>query len=134
MDKVKWWLRIVGVLYLLYSIKVFEGLINNPEANPTFWGPSISASGLASVLIWLVLAILMFLSSRNPINASSLVKTIALLELFAWIPCDVIFLANGAPVIGGIVLICIHFIVGLSGLVFVKNGPATKKDSIGRAA
>ena len=76
----------------------------------------------------------MLLSSCNPINALSLVKTVALIELFAWIPCDAILLANGASVIGGVVYICIHFTIGLSGLAFVKKGPTEENNSIGSAA
>ena len=133
MNKVKWWLRIVGGLYLLLGIVIILGVIIEPEENATFWGPNVTTSGLAVVFALVVLGILMLSSSRNPENALSLVKIVALLELFAWIPCDAILVANGLPVIGGVVYICIHLIIGLSGLAIIKKGAPEENNTLGNA-
>jgi hypothetical protein len=62
--------------------------------------------------------------SREPARASILVLTVALLELFTWIPYDVAFLLTGLSAAIGIPFFILHLIIGVTGILFLRQAQA----------
>jgi hypothetical protein len=109
MEKTQWWLRLVGVLYLLFgTMNVVSGL--GIAAHP-------------ETLTWIVLGVLMLYYSREPVRAGILVVTVALLELIVWIPGTAALVLGGMSTTFGIIFILLHFIIGATGIVFLRSHP-----------
>ncbi len=107
MIKIQWWLRIVGVLYLLFGLMNVLGGLDIGQHTET--------------LTWLVLGGVLLFYAREPARAGILVVTIALLELLVWIPVTVALVRSDMPLTLGGTFIVLHLVIGVSGLLFLRQ-------------
>jgi hypothetical protein len=136
MGALKWWLRIVGVLYLLegafttalalFDRAEFAAMWASTEAGAldelAIRGAQIA--GMPAVLTWLLLGVLMLVYSRAPEKARVLVITVALWELLVWIPSDVVGSFYGFTMPRTLGLVAVHLAIGLSGLLLLRRAKA----------
>ena len=133
MGALKWWLRIVGVLYLVEGGWVtFLALADRAEFG-ALWASTeastldelairgIQIAGLPGVMTWLLLGVLMLVFSRMPEKARVLVITVALWELLVWIPSDIVGSFNGFTIPRTASLVAVHLAIGLSGLLLLRR-------------
>ena len=133
MRVLKWWLWIVGVLYVLEGGGLTLLRVFDPEAAAAIWTASgetgqLDALALQAVLVpslfvtlsWLVLGVLMLRFARSPERARSLVAAVVALELFAWIPLDAVALTYGWSVPRGVTLLVIHLAIGIGGILALR--------------
>ena len=107
MGKIRWWLRLVAALYLLLAWLNVSMQLNIGQHSET--------------LTWAVLGGLMIYFSFRPADAKTLVLTVALLELFVWIPGTIALIIGGMSVSVGAVFIVLHLIVGVAGLWLMRQ-------------
>ena len=107
MKKVSWWFRVVAVLYFLFMLMNVSMKLNLGEHSET--------------LTWAVLGALMLYFSFRPAQAKVLVLTVALLELFVWVPGTIALVVSGMSVSAGIIFILLHLIIGAAGLWFLRH-------------
>ncbi len=107
MEKIRWWLRLVAVLYFLLALMNVAMGLNIGEH--------------AETLTWAVLGALMLYFSFKLEGAKTLVLTVALLELFVWIPGTIALIIGGMPASAGAVFILLHLIIGVAGLWFMRQ-------------
>ncbi|HET7132713.1 MAG TPA: hypothetical protein VFJ95_10720, partial [Gammaproteobacteria bacterium] len=93
MTAAKWWLRIVGSLYLLEGIGLTAMALLDPNRFAATWAVapigSVDAlgvratlvAGLPTVLTWVLLGALLWIYSRAPARARLLVIVVAAWEL-----------------------------------------------------
>lgn len=132
MTAAKWWLRIVGSLYLLEGGGLTLMALFAPDqfAATTAVAPvgSIDAlgvraaliGGLPGVLTWVLLGAMMWIYSRAPARARVLIIIVAAWELLVWIPVDVVSTLQVFDV-GRVVLSTIHAVIGISGILILRR-------------
>ena len=132
MTKLVWWMRIVGVFYLLQfvamvivhaPIRTFgpEGVLEQAAAgDPTaqFLVDTWVTFGLEVAVIGLAL----LLASRAPDRGAALVWTVIGIELVRGILNDLYMIARGIEVTGYVVWIFIHSVVIVTGLLCLRAG------------
>ena len=101
------WLRFVAVLYFLFALMNVTMGLNIGEHSET--------------LTWVVLGALMLYFSRKPLGVKTVVLTVALLELFVWIPGTIALIIAGMSVSFGSVFILLHLVIGAAGLWFMRQ-------------
>lgn len=133
MSAAKWWLRIVGTLYLLEGGGITLMALLAPEQFAAMWAVapvgSVDAlgvraaliAGLPGVLTWVLLGALAWIYSRAPARARALIVVIAAWELLVWIPVDVVSTLQVLDT-GRIVLSAIHAVIGITGIVILRRG------------
>jgi hypothetical protein len=133
MTGLKWWLRIVGTLYVLEGGGLTAAAFADPAAFAAIWASTEPGSldavavrgmlmaGLPGVLTWLLLGILMWIYSRTPAKAGLLVIVVACWELLVWAPVDVVGVFNGFTAGRAAGLVAIHAVIGVSGLVLLRR-------------
>lgn len=133
MSAIKWWLRIVGVLYLLEGGGLTAMALFAPETFAEVWSAApagtlaeaavrgIKLAGLPGVLTWVLLGILMLIFSRAPARARALVVVVAAWELLVWLPIDFIASLNGFEVPRAVTLMAIHLVIGISGALLLRR-------------
>ena len=131
MTAAKWWLRIVGSLYLLEGVGLTAMALLSPEQFAATWAVapvgSIDAlgvraaliGGLPGVLTWVLLGALAWIYSRAPAGARVLIVVVVAWELLVWIPVDVVSTLQVFDT-GRIVLSTIHAVIGISGIVVLR--------------
>jgi len=134
----KWWLRIVGSLYLLEGVGLTAMALLDPPRFAATWALSPVGSvdalgvraaligGLPGVMTWVLFGALAWWQSRAPVRARTLIIVIAAWELLVWIPVDVISTLQVFDA-GRIWLSTIHAIIGLTGFLILRrlHGGAT---------
>ena len=132
MTALKWWLRIVGSLYLLEGIGLTAQAFFVPDAFAAMWTSTpvgaldeisvrgLVVAGLPGVLTWVLLGSLMWVYSRVPAKARLLVIVVAAWELLVWAPTDIVGLVNGFEVPRAVALLTIHAIIGVSGILVLR--------------
>jgi hypothetical protein len=135
MNSLKWWLRIVGALYLLEGGGLTLMALFDPDRFAATWASSEIGSldevavrgtlvaGLPGVLTWVLLGSMMWIYSRVPARARVLVVTGIAWELLVWLPLDLVGLFNGFEVGRAATLLAIHAIIGISGLLVLRQAP-----------
>jgi hypothetical protein len=135
MNKLAWWLRVVGVLYLLEGGGLTLAGFFDPSAFAAIWASTdvgvldemavrgIRVAGLPGVLTWVLLGVMMLIFSRMPERARVLVITVAAWELLVWLPVDLVGLSSGFAVPRALSLIAIHVSIGVSGLLLLPPQP-----------
>lgn len=133
MRALKWWLRIVGALYVLEGGGLTAmALLNRAEFSAIWASTEASAldelairgaqiAGLPTVMTWVLLGVLMLVFSRMPEKARALVITVALWELLVWIPADIVGSFYGFTMPRTLALVAIHAVIGLSGLLLLRR-------------
>jgi hypothetical protein len=129
----KWWLRIVGVLYVFEGVSVSLMALFDPNEFAALWSSTeagtldalavrgIRIAGLPGVLTWVLLGTMMLVFSRDPTRARVLVITVAAWELLVWLPADLVASFNGFGVQRVVSLITIHAVIGVSGLLLLRR-------------
>ena len=137
MRGLKWWLWIVGILYVLEGGGLTLLRVFDPAGAAAIWTASgepgqLDTLAMQAVLVpalfvslsWLLLGVLMLSFARTPERGRSLVAAIVALELFAWIPLDAMALTYGWSVPRGVILLVIHFAIGVSGILALRASRA----------
>jgi hypothetical protein len=129
----KWWMRIVGTLYLLEGLGVTAQAYFAPAEFAAIWASSPAETldelavrgalmgGLPGVLTWVLLGALLWIYSRAPASARLLVIVVAAWELLVWLPLDLVGLANGFEAGRAAALIGIHLAIGVSGVLVLRR-------------
>ena len=132
MRPLRWWLRIVGALYLLEGIGLSLAALLDPGAFAAIWASApagaldaiairgIRTAGLPGVLTWVLLGVMMWIYSRFPGRAGVLVVVVAAWERAVWLPVDLAALLNGFAVSRALMLGAIHIVIGVSGLLVLR--------------
>ncbi len=133
MKPVKWWLRIVGTLYVLEGVGLSAMALLAPESFAEVWSGAppgtldqipvrgMKIAGLPSVMTWALLGVMMLVFSRWPARAGVLVMIVAAWELLVWLPVDLVASFNGFEVARAATLMTIHVIIGVSGIVLLRR-------------
>jgi hypothetical protein len=136
MKALKWWLRIVGSLYLLEGIGLTLMAFLATDDFAAMWATAPVGSldavavrgtliaGLPGVLTWVLLGALMWLFSRAPAKARVLVITVVAWELLVWVPADVVGFFNGFELGRTIGLVAVHAVIGISGILLLRRAPS----------
>lgn len=136
MRAIKWWLRIVGSLYLLEGVGLTAQAFLARDGFAAIWASTpegaldavavrgILMAGLPGVMTWVLLGALMWIFSGAPSKARLLVIVVAAWELLVWAPTDLVGLLNGFEVPRALTLIAIHAVIGVSGIIVLRRAPA----------
>jgi len=135
MKPLKWWLRIVGCLYVLEGAWLTLTALFSADSFAEIWASApvgsldevavrgIKMAGLPGVLTWVLLGVMMLIFSRVPARARVLVITVAAWELLVWLPADLVGLYSGFDVARAVSLITVHAIIGVSGILMLRQLP-----------
>ena len=135
MTAAKWWLRIVGTLYLLEGGGLTLMALLAPDQFAATWAVAPVGSidslgvraallgGLPGVLTWVLLGAMMWIYSGAPARGRVLIVTVAAWELLVWIPVDAMSTLQVFDA-GRIVLSTIHLAIGVAGIVILRRLPA----------
>ena len=129
MTKTKWWLRIVGVFYLVLVLSSCWVLFINPHlfgamfpfAEDTSSIRAFSDAWLIFVLELGVLGAIMLYASREPARNSVLVMTVSILELIRGAGGDLLWMSRGWPTANYIPFMIVHLIIAGTGFYFLKQ-------------
>ena len=133
MGALKWWLRIVGVLYVLEGGALTARALLDRAGFAAMWASAEASAldelairgaqiaGLPTVMTWALLGVLMLVFSRMPEKARVLVITVALWELLVWIPSDIVGSFNGFTVPRTVSLVAVHAVIGITGLLLLRR-------------
>jgi len=133
MGALKWWLRIVGVLYVLEGGLLTARALLDRAGFAAMWASAEASAldelairgaqiaGLPTVMTWALLGVLMLVFSRMPEKARVLVITVALWELLVWIPSDIVGSLYGFTMPRTATLVAIHVVIGVSGLLLMRR-------------
>lgn len=135
MRAIKWWLRIVGSLYLLEGVGLTAQAFLARDAFAAIWASTpegaldaiavrgMVMAGLPGVMTWTLLGALMWIFSGVPTKARVLVMVVAAWELLVWAPTDLAGLFNGFEVPRVVALMTIHALIGVSGIIVLRRTP-----------
>lgn len=129
MNKLKWWLRIVGGWYLLIGL---TGLVL-PVFNPAIYAgglPSAQAADELAVaasmdmnfvvmLVFIILGALMEVASRDPSRARFFIWAMVCLEFFAYAVVNVIWTFRGWQ--NTVPILILHLLFGATGFMFLRQ-------------
>ena len=134
MTKTKWWLRVVGVFYLLLTLMNLYGLFINSQLYTEVLPVPLAADPLAVRAFsdaWLVfvfelgvLGAMMLYASRDPARGGVLVLTIIWAEVFRGIVADALWILRGYSAASYIPFIVLHGIIIATGIVFLRQESA----------
>jgi hypothetical protein len=134
----KWWLRIVGTLYLLEGGALTAMALMAPEQFAATWAVAPVGSidelgvraaligGLPGVMTWVLLGAMAWVYSGAPGRGRVLIIVIVAWELLVWIPVDVVSTLHVFDT-GRIVLSAIHAAIGISGIVILQRLPVVTR-------
>ncbi len=129
MTKTKWWLRVVGVFYLLLALGSLWVVFINPQLFGALFPFSandlslraFSDAWLIFVLEMGVLGIIMLYASRDPERNRILVLTVSILELIRGAGGDLLWMSRGWPAANSIPFMIVHLIIAGSGFFLLGN-------------
>jgi hypothetical protein len=133
MTGAKWWLRIVGSLYLVEGIGLTLQALFAPESFAALWA-SVPAetldeiairgmllAGMPGVLTWVLLGALQWIFSAAPAKGALLMLVVSTWELLVWMPVDLLALFHGFAAERSAILSSIHLAIGVSGLLLYRR-------------
>jgi hypothetical protein len=135
MTALKWWLRIVGALYLIEGLGLTAAAFFAPDTYATIWASTtegtldaisvrgILMAGLPGTLSWVLFGALMWLWSATPAKGRVLAILIAAWELLVWAPVDIVGVFNGFEIGRAMGLIAVHAAIGFSALLVLRRTP-----------
>jgi hypothetical protein len=139
MKGLKWWLWIVGTLYLLEGGLLTLRRFLDPEGMAAMWTATqesgvldplavqaILVPTLFVTLSWVVLGLLMLYFTRAPARAGVLVLVVIALELFAWMPLDTVTLSYGWSPARSISLLVVHLAIAVTGILALRASRAAR--------
>jgi len=130
----RWWLRIVGTLYLLEGGGLTLMALLAPDQFAATWAVAPVGSidelgvraaliaGLPGVLTWLLLGAMMWIYSRRPERARVLIVIVVAWELLVWIPVDAVSTVRVFDP-GRLILSAIHVAIGVAGIMILRRLP-----------
>ena len=129
MTKTKWWLRVVGIFYLLLVVGSFWVMLINPRLFGDMFPYStneiavraFSDAWLIFALDLAVLGVLMLYASRDPARNGILVIAVAVLELVRGAGGDLLWLTRGWPATNYVPFMIVHLIIGMTGIIFWRQ-------------
>lgn len=129
MQKTKWWLIVVGSLYLLLGGMSLWVLFIKPQtfgemflfASDNNSIRAFSDAWLIFVLEMLVLGGVMLYASREPAQNKILVITVAILELFRGAGGDLLWMSRGWRAENYLPFMILHIVIAVTGLMFVRQ-------------
>ena len=129
MAKTKWWLRIVGVFYLILALTSCWVLFINPQLFGAMFPFSADASSIRAfsdawlifVLEMSVLGVIMLFAAREPAQNRILVLTVSLLELMRGAGGDLLWMSRGWPTANYIPFMVLHLIIAITGFLFLRQ-------------
>jgi hypothetical protein len=136
MNKLKWWLRVVGAFYLLLGLAALGYWLFDPEMYVETYAATLpveySGDPLAATAVvdrdffvvfeWIVLGVLMFVATRDPARARFFIGAMVALELFQYVPVNLVWMTRGYPNI--VPYLILHLIFGITGIVFLRQTKA----------
>ncbi|NOH04912.1 MAG: hypothetical protein HND47_24560 [Chloroflexi bacterium] len=132
MNKLKWWLRIVGGFYLLLGLSGLLISSFNPEMYAGGLPPAQAGDELAVaasmdmnlfvMLVFIVLGVMMFVASRDPARARFFIWAMVCLEFFAYTVVNVIWTVRGWE--NTVPIIVLHLLFGATGFMFLRQTKA----------
>jgi len=131
MTKTKWWLRVVGVFYLLLAFGSLWLFINPqifvamfPYSNDTLSIRAFSDAWLIFALEMGVLGGIMLFAAREPAPNRILVLTIAILEIVRGAGGDFLWMTRGWSTAHYIPFMIVHLIIAFTGIYFLRQESA----------
>jgi hydrogenase/urease accessory protein HupE len=132
MNRLKWWMRVVGVLYILLGLQSLPFIVAQrlPSQYPAWTAAPSSTAFKALVDTWFlfgieiaVIGIFLILASREPLKNVLLVQLVLALEVTRGIAHDIYAIMRGESVVGILVgFIVLHGIIFATGLAFYPRG------------
>jgi|CXWL01.1.fsa_nt_gi hypothetical protein len=132
MNKLKWWLRIVGGWYMLIGLAGFLLPVFNPEMYAGGLPPAQRGDALAVaasmdmnfvvMLVFIVLSTMMFVAARDPARARFFIWAMVCLEFFAYAVANVIWTFRGWE--NALPILILHLIFGTTGFVLLRQTKA----------
>ena len=132
MNKLKWWLRVVGGWYMLLGSAGLVVSFFNPEMYagglpPAQRGDALAVAAsldmnFAVMLVFIVLSVMMFIASRDPARARFFIGAMVALEFFAYAVVNVIWMFRGWE--NTLPILILHLIFGVTGFVFLRQTKA----------
>lgn len=139
MKGLKWWLWIVGLFYVLEGGGTTLLRLADPEAAAAIWTPTgepgvldpfaveaVLVGSLFASLAWLVIGALLLYFLRAPARAGVLVIVVVALEIFAWMPVDILALSYGWPVARAAALMAVHAAIAVGGILALRASSAAR--------
>lgn len=131
MKKLQWWMRIVGVFYLLLTLMNLYGLFLNPAFFQGNLPAPINTDELAVRSFtdaWMVfvfelgsIAVVLLWFSKNPLQNKGVIWLVILAEIFRGIVCDALWIGRGYDAGSYIPFIVIHAIIIVTGWRFLRG-------------
>lgn len=125
--KTTWWLRIIGVFYLLLVLGSVWEMFINPNLFSTiipFGASNLHAFSDAWLIFTLelgVLGIIMLYYARDSSQNRILILTVAILEIIRGAGGDLIWMSRGWPTTIYIPFTIVHLMIGVTGLYFLRQ-------------
>lgn len=134
MKKLKWWMRVVGLFYILLMVQNLPPLVLARLATqyPTLTAPVESVAVQGLVDMWFlfgtemgVVGLMLLVASRTPLRNQILVQTVLLLELVRGIAQDVYWLTRGYyDDVFYVAFVVVHAIIIITGWLFLQQATA----------
>ncbi len=129
MPKTTWWLRSVGVFYLILTLASGWVIFVNANLFGAMFPFSanelslraFSDAWLIFVLEMGVLGVIMLYASRDPAPNKILVLTVATLELVRGAGGDMLWMSRGWPTANYIPFMIVHLIIAGTGFYFLQQ-------------
>ena len=136
MNKLKWWLRIVGGFYLLLGLTGLGYFLFAPDGYEETYAATLplsySGDPLAVTAVidrdflvtfeWIVLGVLMFVAARDPARTRFFIGAMVALEFFQYAVVNVIWMTRGYTTT--VPYLILHLIFGITGFVFLRQTKA----------
>ncbi len=130
MTRLKWWMRLVGLFYIILGVGFIPPLneLRLPLLLPITAGPqTIEYKALIDWMFvfgldLLVIGAMLVYGSRNPLKNIILVQTVLLLELIRGVLDDIYYISRGyASVPFYIGFIVVHLVIIVTGVLFWRQ-------------
>ena len=136
MKKLKWWFRIVGAFYLLLALanlgatffdpqlSIYKDMLPLPLTGNVLAARAFADAWFAFVMDMLAIGGFCLWASRDPLKYLGAVWIIVLMEFLHGVVDDVFLIARGYGAMSYVIFIIIHFVIIITGVVFVREATA----------
>jgi hypothetical protein len=129
MNKLRWWMRIVGAFNLFLGVVNVVALLAVPsfyEGNmPYTAGGNVTLAfgdaWMAFVLDLVAVGLFLLWASRKPAANINVVYLVVLMEFLHGVVDDAFLVARGYSASGYIAFICVHLAIIVTGIVFARS-------------
>lgn len=134
MNRLKWWMRIVGGFYILLAIQNLPFIVSSRISTqyPALDAPVESVAVQALIDMWFlfgveigVVGLMLLIASRAPVKNKILVQTVLALELLRGVAIDLYWVAKGDYVEGFYIgFAIVHAVIIVTGWLFLRRAVA----------